>query len=362
MSLATLGNDLYSGKKSFDFVGQWRRWLAIGVTLMAISAVIIGIRGFNPGIEFRGGTQLQVPNVTTTNQTIAVDAVHSVIGADSEARVSVIGGKTIQVQTTTLNEQQTTSLSKALASGYKVPTDTVTASFVGASWGADVTRQAITGLVVFLILVSILISLYFRAWQMALAALVALAHDLLITAGVYSLVGFEVTPAAVIGFLTILGYSLYDTIVVFDKVRENTHVAMKGTERTYGEAANLAVNQTLVRSINTSVVALLPVASILFIGAFLLGAGTLKDISLALLVGMLVGTFSSICIATPLLALVRGRSAAVRAHADRVAIARVEQPADTTDSDDDAAEPALAGAGQSARSNAEKSDHVPAED
>lgn len=340
MNLAQFGNDLYSGRRSYRFVDSWRRWLALGAALMVVSALAIGVRGFNPGIEFRGGTEFDVPNVSSTDQSPAQDAAHEVLGSGTDARVSVVGGKSIRLQTPTMSEGDSAKVRAALAQAYHVKPNTVTSSFVGASWGSDVTRQALKGLVVFLILVALLISLYFRAWEMAVSALVALAHDLLITAGVYSLVGFEVTPAAVIGFLTILGYSLYDTVVVFDKVRENTRVAMKNHEQTFSEAANLAVNQTLVRSINTSVVALLPVASILFIGALLLGAGTLKDISLALFVGMLVGTFSSICIATPLFVALRRRNAAVRRQENRVRRARegVVEPDPKRDAEEGEAE------------------------
>jgi preprotein translocase subunit SecF len=191
-------------------------------------------------------------------------------------------------------------------------------------------------------LVALVIALYFRTWKMAVAALVALLHDLTLTVGVYAIVGFEVTPASVIGFLTILGYSLYDTVVVFDKVRENTEHITATTKRTFGEAANLAVNQTLVRSINTSVVALLPVGSILFIGAFLLGAGTLKDIALALFVGIAVGTYSSVFIATPLLVHLREKEPELALQAERVRRKRAEaaaQPAPV------AAEPLVAPAG-----------------
>ena len=341
-NLAQFGNELYSGDRSYRFVAQWKRWLAIGGVLMAISVVLIGIRGFNPGIEFRGGTEFDVPNVPTTSQSIAIDTIQKVLGSETEPRVSVVGGKSIRVQTPTLSEADSTKLRTELATAYKVPSDSVTSSFVGASWGSDVTNQALKGLVVFLILVGVLITLYFRAWEMAVSALLALAHDLLITAGVYSAVGFEVTPAAVIGFLTILGYSLYDTVVVFDKVRENTRVAMKGSEQTFAESANQTVNQTLVRSINTSVVALLPVASILFIGAFLLGAGTLKDISLALLVGMTIGTFSSVFIATPLFVRLRRRNPQVIAQEQRVLKARGELPPTATPAVDDEVAPAAA--------------------
>jgi len=198
----------------------------------------------------------------------------------------------------------------------------VTSTFIGPTWGADVSRKAVTGLIVFLVLVSVVMTAYFRNWRMAVAALAALFHDIMFTAGVYAAVGWEVTPATVIGFLTILGYSIYDTVVVFDKVRENTEGVLDQSLYTYAEKANLAVNQTLVRSINTSVVALLPVASILFIGAFVLGAGTLRDIALALFVGMLIGTFSSIFLATPLEVTLREREPAIQQHTQRILAAR----------------------------------------
>nr|WP_284287214.1 protein translocase subunit SecF [Angustibacter aerolatus] len=219
----------------------------------------------------------------------------------------------------------------ALAKAYGVDADrNVTASFVGPSWGQTVSQKALTGLIVFLVLVALVISIYFRNWKVALAAVVALLHDLVITVGIYALFGFEVTPASVIGFLTILGYSLYDTVVVFDKVRENTQHLSTQTRRTYSEAANLALNQTLVRSINTSVVALLPIAAILFIGALLLGAGTLEDLALALFVGVAAGTYSSLFIATPLLADLREREPEMQALAKRVRTKRAEGPGRAT--------------------------------
>jgi preprotein translocase subunit SecF len=205
-----------------------------------------------------------------------------------------------------------------LAEAYKVDASAVASSFIGPNWGADVTRQAITGLLVFLVLVSILMAVYFRSWKMSLAALIALLHDLVVTAGVYAAVGFEITPAAVIGFLTILSYSLYDTVVVFDKVRENTLEIEYSETRTFGEMVNLAVNQTLVRSINTSVVAVLPVAAILFVGSALLGAGTLRDIALALFVGTIVGTYSSIFLAPPAYVHLRENEPKLKAAAERL--------------------------------------------
>jgi preprotein translocase subunit SecF len=234
------------------------------------------------------------------NEQIGVDTVNAVVGVGSNPRASTVGGDSIRIQTEQLTQEDTLDLRETLAAAYDVPVTQVTASFIGATWGQDVTNQALRALVVFLVLVFIVMALYFRTWKMSLAAMTALVHDVIITAGVYGVLGFEITPAAVIGFLTVLGYSLYDTVVVFDKVRENTTEVGESSTKTFGELANLAINQTLVRSINTSVVAVLPVGAILFIGSFLLGAGTLRDIALALFIGVLVGTYSSVFIAGPL--------------------------------------------------------------
>jgi preprotein translocase subunit SecF len=223
----------------------------------------------------------------------------------SSPRVSIVGGDSVRVQTAQLTDVQTSNLRRELASSYDVDIEQVTASFIGGTWGQDITRQALIGLAVFLALVSLVMAIYFRTWKMSVAALTALAHDLVLTAGVYGVLGYEITPAAVIGLLTILGYSLYDTVVVFDKVRENTSQDGEESRRTFAESVNLAVNQTLVRSINTSVVAVLPVGSILFIGSLLLGAGTLRDIALALFIGIIAGTYSSVFIAAPLYVHIR---------------------------------------------------------
>ncbi len=317
MGFASFGNDLYTGKRSFDFVGHRKKAYVVAVVLVLLCAGTILIRGLNPGIEFRGGSEFRILNATTTDTIVGQDAVTSVVPG-SEARVSGINQNGVRVQTEKLTDAETDEVRAALAEAYGVEEASITSSFVGASWGQDVSRKAIQGLVIFLLLVSIVISLYFRTWKMAVAAIVALLFDLAITVGVYSLIGFEVTPASVIGFLTILGYSLYDTVVVFDKVRENTEHVTASTKHTYGEAANLAVNQTLVRSINTSVVALLPVASILFIGAVLLGAGTLRDIALALFIGILVGTYSTIFVAAPLYSLLREREPAIQKESKRI--------------------------------------------
>jgi preprotein translocase subunit SecF len=228
-----------------------------------------------------------------------------------------------------LSDELALATGQALADAYGVDAqDSVSTSIVGPSWGSDVSSKAIKALVIFLVLVTAVLAAYFRAWRMAVAALIALFHDLIFTVGAYAAVGWEVTPATVIGFLTILGFSLYDTVVVFDKVRENTADYSSQKRYTYAELANLAVNQTLVRSINTSIVALLPVMSILFIGSFVLGAGTLKDISLALFVGLAVGTYSSIFVATPFEVALRGNEAAVKKHTADVLALREQQGID----------------------------------
>jgi len=236
---------------------------------------------------------------------------------ETPSTVTIIGGDTIRIQTPALSTEASNALSAALADSFAVEEANIKVQLVGPSWGDEVTQNALRALLVFLVLVAIFLSIYFE-WQMAIAALAALAHDVLITVGIYALSGFEVTPASVIGFLTILGYSLYDTVVVFDKVKENTKGIHGGSRTTYSEAANLALNQTLVRSINTSIVALLPVLSILVVGVSLLGVGTLNDLALALFVGMLVGTYSSIFVATPFLCQMKERAAENIALAKRV--------------------------------------------
>jgi len=317
-SFAQLGNDLYSGKRGLDVMRTRRTWYVVATVLVGLSVVLLLTKGLNGGIEFRGGSEFRVSDVATTSQEPAEQAVTSVVPDGEPPRISSVGESAVRVQTERLSQEQTDQVATALAQGYGVQPASVTSSFVGPSWGADVTANAVRGLLIFVVLAAVVLALYFRTWKMSAAALVALVHDVVITAGVYSLSGFEVTPATVIGFLTILGYSLYDTVVVFDKVRENTQHVLSSSSRTFAEAANLAVNQTLVRSINTSVVALLPVASILFIGAFLLGAGTLRDISLALFVGIIAGTYSSVFLAPPLYVQMREREPDIARQRERV--------------------------------------------
>lgn len=321
-SFKEIGNDLYSGKRSFDFVGRRKLWYMIAAVAVILSILLPTLRGgFNFGIEFRGGSEFRLTNSQNLSQQLAVEAVVSVV-PDAQVAVTNVGVADLRVQTEQLEDTESEAVRLALAEAYGIPSEEVASSFIGPNWGADVTSQALQGLVVFLILVSILMALYFRSWKMSAAALIALAHDLVLTAGIYGAVGFEVTPAAVIGFLTILSYSLYDTVVVFDKVRENTLEVEYSETRTFGEMVNLAVNQTLVRSINTSIVAVLPVASILFIGSVLLGAGTLRDISLALFVGTIVGTYSSIFLAAPVYVHLREREEQFAKAKEKVLAAR----------------------------------------
>lgn len=317
VNFAQFGNELYTGKRSFDIVGHRKRWFLMALGLILLSTLLLTVRGINPGIEFRGGSEFTVSGTQVHEQQPAHDALAQ-IDPERVARVSTVGNSAVRVQTEQLTDQQTSELRGLLATAYAVPEADVTSSFVGPTWGKDVTGKAVQGLVIFLILVTLVMALYFRHWKMAVAALVALIHDLIVTVGLYAGVGFEVTPATVIGFLTILGYSLYDTVVVFDKVRENTLGVQDQTRYTYAEAANLAVNQTFVRSINTSVVGILPVASILFVGAFLLGAGLLRDIALALFIGMIFSTLSSIFLATPLEVALRERDPDIAAHTAKV--------------------------------------------
>lgn len=302
-----LGNDLYSGKVSFDFVGRRKLWYTIAITVVILSILAPVARGgFNFGIEFRGGSEFRIDGVSNLSQSLATDAVQSV-EPGIEPLVTTVGLDSVRVQTEQLDDVTSEEMRIALAAAYGVDSGLVTSSFIGANWGADITEKAITGLVVFLLLVSLFMALYFRTVKMSVAALVALAHDMILTLGIYALSGFEITPAAVIGFLTILGYSLYDTVVIFDRIRENTLDVEFSETKTFSSQVNLAINQTIVRSVNTSIVGALPIASILFIGAAVLGTGTLRDISLALFVGVVVGTYSSVFLAGPLYAHLRER-------------------------------------------------------
>ena len=282
--VGTFGQKLYSGEISYNIVGQRRRWYAISGAIFLIAVISLLTRGLNYGIEFTGGAEFRVPSASCTIEQ-ARTAVQD--AGETPSTVTQLGGESIRVTTEAVDTAESSEIRSSLAEACAVQPDDVSVQLVGPTWGGEITNKALTALVVFLALLSIFLAIYFD-WRMAIAALVALVHDVVITIGVYSLLQFEVTPSTVIGVLTILGYSLYDTVVVFDKVKENTRGLAAGSRMTYSQAANLAVNQTLVRSINTSILALLPVAAILFIGP-LLGADTLKDLALALFVGLAAG-------------------------------------------------------------------------
>jgi preprotein translocase subunit SecF len=315
--LGDIGHRLYTGEVSYDFVGHRRRWYTLSAVLLLVSVLALAVRGLNLGIDFKGGNVVTVPTATGTLQQ-ARDAAASAGATQVEVtELRAESGRSLQIETEALPANGSQKLADAVAQKFDVSADQITAQQISPAWGGEITKKALTGLAVFLVLIVLFLSFYFE-WRMAIAAVLALLHDLVITVGIYALVGFTVTPATVIGVLTILGYSLYDTVVVFDKVRENTR-GLAGTNRmTYSQAANLAVNQTLVRSINTSVIALLPVASILVVGTAL-GAGPLEDLSLALFVGIATGTYSSIFIATPLACQLKEREPAMQALAKRVA-------------------------------------------
>lgn len=325
---AEFGSNLYTGKTSLPFIPKKRLWLGISAVLVVIAVLIpVFTGGFKMGIDFRGGSEFTVSDTENTDIQTGKDAVSEHAGA-SETEVTRIAAGTVRVQTEQLSDDDTLAVKDALQKAYKVSADDVTSSYVGPTWGAGVTRQATWGLIAFVVLATIGMALYFRTIKMSLSAIAGLLFTVITTAGVYALVGFEVTPAAIIGFLTILSYSLYDSVVVFDKIRENTKGYRENRSRTFADEVNLAVNQTLVRSINTSVVGILPVGSILFIGVFMLGAGTLQDLSLALFIGIIMGTLGTLFVSAPLYALLRQGEKPIKEQARRVAVEGAATSAD----------------------------------
>ena len=314
--LSGLGGRLYSGETSFNIVENRKRWYSFSALFIVASIFALGVQGLHLGIEFKGGASFTVNRATATVQE-AREAVEAV-GLPGEIIVQKIGDSKVRVQTGAVDAAQSRAIEAALTQKFGVTEESIDTQLVGPSWGKEITKKAIYGLIAFLLVIMLFLAMVFEP-KMAAAAILAVVHDVFITVGIYALVGFDVTPATIIGFLTILGYSLYDTVVVFDKVRENTKSVVANSKVTYSQAANLAVNQTIVRSLNTSIIALIPVGSILFVGAGLLGAGTLKDLSLALFIGLAVGTYSSIFIAPPFLAQLREKEPAMQALAKRVA-------------------------------------------
>ncbi|MEU3544944.1 protein translocase subunit SecF [Streptomyces paromomycinus] len=313
--LGNIGARLYRGEVGYDFIGKRKIWYGISILITITAIVGLAVRGLNMGIEFSGGAVFTTPKTSVS----ATEAEHKAEAAAEghQATVQKLGNGGLRIQISELDTQQSLPVQEALAKDLNVPVKDINTQLVGPSWGEEIANKAWLGLGIFMILVVIYLAIAFE-WRMALAALIALIHDLTITVGVYALVGFEVTPGTVIGLLTILGYSLYDTVVVFDSLKEASKDIGKQTRFTYSELANRSINSTLVRSINTTVVALLPVAGLLFVGGGVLGAGMLNDISLALFVGLAAGAYSSIFIATPLVADFKERDPEMKALAKRV--------------------------------------------
>jgi preprotein translocase subunit SecF len=310
----SLSHRLYNGEVGLDVVGHSRLIYKVTAVVVLLCLASMVFRGFNFGIDFAGGNSFRLPG--TSEQLVEVREAAEGTGAEV-ASAQIVGGNTILLRTEQLDTDAERAVSDAVSAAAGVDASAVSEEAVSAEWGDDITDQALIALAVFLVAVIAFLALRFEP-KMAVGAIAALVHDIIVTAGVYSLIGFEVTPSTVIGFLTILGFSLYDTVVVFDKVDENTKDLERSARMTWSEAANLAVNQTLMRSINTSVIALLPVAGLLFVGAGLLGVGTLKDLALVLFVGLAAGAYSSIFLATPIVADLKEREPEVQALRRRV--------------------------------------------
>ena len=338
-AFARFGNDLHSGARSYPFVGKRRLWLALAALLMAVSVLIPSVSGgFNLGIDFRGGSEFVVSKTAHVDTATGERVIHEKAKDASDVRVTNIAPGTIRAQMSKLSDDETLQVKAALQEAYGVSENDVTSSFVGPTWGADVTRQAFWGLVAFVVLALIGMAFYFRTWKMSLASIAGLFFTVVVTVGLYAAFGFEITPSAIIGFLTILSYSLYDSVVVFDKIRENTDGVLERRDTTFAEQINLAVNQTLVRSINTAIVGVLPVGAILFIGAFILGAGTLQDLSLSLFVGILVGMFGTLFVSAPLYASLRLGEPQIREHTAKVESGSFKDAEDADDAEGDSSE------------------------
>jgi preprotein translocase subunit SecF len=335
---------LYTGTGAFDIVGRRKRYYTFfGLLVLACIGSML-FKGFNESIEFRGGTQVQFSAIglsaapaTGAVQKVVHDTLH--FGPETVQQAGSGASASVQITTKTLTVVQQEEIRQALFDSFhpreldgKASVNAISVSAVSSSWGGEITTQALIALAVFLVLVTIFLAFYFER-SMAVAALAALVHDLVVTAGVYSLIGFEVSPSTVIGFLTILGYSLYDTVVVFDKVKENSRGLLGLTRRNYPETANLALNQTLMRSINTSLIALLPVIGLLVVGVGVLGVGTLADLALVQLVGLLAGSLSSIFLATPILVDLKMRDPRFTQQAARVAARRAKNDSTTDDAE-----------------------------
>ncbi|MEV4412860.1 protein translocase subunit SecF [Catellatospora sp. NPDC049609] len=346
--MSGLATRLYRGDAGLQIVGRRKLWFGVAGGVLLIAILALSLIGFKPGIEFEGGNEFTVPTSAGTLvqvETAVNEAIEAVAPGTEVQPATQIGQGIYAVRSAVLEQAQTLEVKEKVAAALKIDAGTVSDNRVSPAWGEQVTEQALIGLVIFIAVVSVYLIFRFE-WRMAAAAVASLVFDLAFTAAVYALVGFEVTPSTVIGFLTILGYALYDVVVVFDKVQENTRGITGSSTTTYGEAANLAVNQTLMRSINTGLVALLPVGGLLFIGAGLLGAGTLKDLGLVLFIGMGTAIYSSLFFATPVLVWLKEMDPKIANHTQRV-LARRNAPAKAAASDLPA-QPVAVGAGTAA--------------
>ncbi len=353
--LGDLGARLYRGDVGVDFVGRRKIWYVVSILVTILTFTGLAVRGLHMGVEFEGGAVFTTP-ATEVSVEEARDVAEEASG--STALVQTLGDDgSMRIQISGLDTEHSNTTREALAEELGIPTEDLNAELIGPSWGDQIATKAWQGLIIFLVLVVVYLAIAFE-WRMALAALIALIHDITITVGVYAIVGFEVTPGTVIGLLTILGYSLYDTVVVFDGLKETTKNFTKQNRYTYAELANRSLNGTLVRSINTSVVALLPVAGLLFIGGGLLGGGMLNDISLSLFVGLTAGAYSSIVIATPLVADFKMREREIRAHDKRVLGKRAKRGDEPEPGD--AAEPSSETDGDAGSGDAETAEAAPA--
>lgn len=326
--MSGLATRLYRGDAGLQIVGRRKLWFGVAGLVLLVAVIAMFVPGFKPGIEFEGGNEFTVPTSAGSLADVERTVDEAILGVAPEASLvpaQQVGNSAYVIRSSTLTDEQTVAVKEKIMADLKLTADQVSQNRVSQAWGAQVTEQALIGLALFVLVVTIYLIIRFE-WRMAAAAVASLVFDLVATAAVYALVGFEVTPSTVIGFLTILGFALYDVVVVFDKVQENTRGITGSSTQTYAEAANLALNQTFMRSINTSLVALLPVGGLLFIGAGLLGAGTLKDLGLVLFIGMGMAVYSSLFFATPVLVWLKEMDPKIANHTARV-LARRAAPA-----------------------------------
>jgi preprotein translocase subunit SecF len=351
---------LYTGTGAFNVIGRRKTWFIITGVIVAIAIAAIAIKGFTFGIDFKGGTTVSMPATGEVTVQQVEDAYSEALGKDPEQVVTVGSGgsATVQIRSETLTNEETEKLRTALFDAFQPKGNdgqpskqAISDSAVSSTWGDQITKRGLIALGVFLVVVGLFIMLRYERY-MAIAALASLVFGLITTAGVYALVGFEVTPATLIGLLTVMAFSLYDTVIVFDKVQENTQDFEHTTRRTFAEHANLAINQTFMRSINTTLISITPVVSLMIIAVWLLGVGTLKDLALVMLVGVLCGTYGSIFFATPLLVTMRERTELVRTHTRRVLNRR--QPAKAAEVVQDAEPETAAAASLAAKPAPEK--------